>query len=42
VNALGNGAANPFLVLYLHDVRHISLGIAGRPRVGDDRGHVGS
>lgn len=29
LNAFGNGAANPFLVLYLHDVRGISLGVAG-------------
>jgi MFS family permease len=29
VNAFGNGAANPFLLLYLHDVRGIPLGIAG-------------
>jgi MFS family permease len=29
VNAFGNGAANPFFLLYLHDVRGIPLGIAG-------------
>lgn len=29
VNAFGNGAANPFLVVYLHDVRGMPLGIAG-------------
>jgi MFS family permease len=29
VNAFGNGAANPFLLLYLHDVRGIPLGLAG-------------
>lgn len=29
VNAFGNGAANPFLLLYLHDVRGIPLGVAG-------------
>jgi MFS family permease len=29
INAFGNGAANPFLVLYLHDVRGIPLGLAG-------------
>jgi MFS family permease len=29
VNAFGNGAANPFLLLYLHDVRRIPLGLAG-------------
>jgi MFS family permease len=29
VNAFGNGAAGPFLVLYLHDVRGIPLGLAG-------------
>lgn len=29
VNAFGNGAASPFLLLYLHDVRGIPLGLAG-------------
>jgi MFS family permease len=29
LNAFGNGAANPFVVLYLHDVRHVPLAIAG-------------
>ena len=29
INAFGNGAANPFLVIYLHDVRGIPLGLAG-------------
>jgi MFS family permease len=29
LNAFGNGAANPFLVLYLHEVRGIPLGLAG-------------
>jgi MFS family permease len=29
LNAFGNGAANPFVVLYLHDVRHVPLGVAG-------------
>ena len=29
LNAFGNGAANPFLVIYLHDVRGIPLGLAG-------------
>jgi MFS family permease len=29
VNAFGNGAAGPFLLLYLHNVRGIPLGIAG-------------
>jgi MFS family permease len=29
LNALGNGAAAPFLVIYLHDVRGFSLGVAG-------------
>jgi hypothetical protein len=29
VTAFGNGAANPFLLLYLHDVRGIPLGLAG-------------
>ena len=29
VNAFGNGAAGPFLLLYLHDVRGISLAVAG-------------
>jgi MFS family permease len=29
VNALGNGAASPFLVIYLHDVRGVPLGVAG-------------
>jgi MFS family permease len=28
-NALGNGAAAPFVLLYLHDVRGIPLGVAG-------------
>jgi len=28
-NALGNGAVNPFTVIYLHDVRDIPLGSAG-------------
>jgi MFS family permease len=29
VNAFGNGAANPFLLLYLHDVHGIPLGLVG-------------
>ena len=29
LNAFGNGAVAPFLVVYLHDVRGISLGLAG-------------
>jgi MFS family permease len=29
VNAFGNGAAAPFVVIYLHDVRGVPLGIAG-------------
>jgi len=29
LNAFGNGAANPFVVLYLHDVRGIPLAVAG-------------
>jgi MFS family permease len=29
LNAFGNGAANPFVLLYLHDVRHIPLAQAG-------------
>ena len=29
VNAFGNGAAAPFLILYLHDVRGIALPLAG-------------
>ena len=29
LNAFGNGAANPFLLLYLHEVRGIPLAIAG-------------
>ena len=29
LNAFGNGAANPFLVIYLHDVRGIPLALAG-------------
>jgi len=29
LNAFGNGAANPFLLLYLHDVRGIPLAVAG-------------
>jgi MFS family permease len=29
LNAFGNGAANPFLLIYLHDVRGIPLAIAG-------------
>ena len=29
INAFGNGAANPFLVIYLHSVRGIPLGLAG-------------
>jgi MFS family permease len=29
LNALGNGAAAPFLVIYLHDVRGLPLGVAG-------------
>jgi hypothetical protein len=29
VNAFGNGAANPFLLVYLHNVRGIPLGLAG-------------
>jgi len=28
-NALGNGIVIPFLVIYLHDVRHFGLGISG-------------
>ena len=29
LNAFGNGAANPFLLLYLHEVRGIPLAVAG-------------
>jgi MFS family permease len=29
INAFGNGAGNPFVWLYLHDVRGISLAVAG-------------
>ena len=29
LNAFGNGAAGPFVILYLHDVRGIPLGVAG-------------
>lgn len=29
LNALGNGAAAPFLVIYLHDVRGVSLALSG-------------
>ena len=29
LNAFGNGVANPFVLLYLHDVRGIPLGVAG-------------
>lgn len=29
LNAFGNGAANPFIVLYLHDVKDVPLAIAG-------------
>ena len=29
VNSLGNGIALPFIVIYLHNVRGISLGLAG-------------
>jgi len=29
LNAFGNGAAGPFVLLYLHDVRGIPLGVAG-------------
>jgi MFS family permease len=29
LNAFGNGAANPFMILYLHNVRDIALPIAG-------------
>ena len=29
LNAFGNGAANPFLLVYLHDVRGIPLAVAG-------------
>jgi len=29
LNAFGNGAANPFVLLYLHDVRGIPLATAG-------------
>jgi MFS family permease len=29
LNAFGNGAANPFMLLYLHEVRGIPLGVAG-------------
>jgi len=28
-NSFGNGVMLPFLVIYLHDVRHFSLGISG-------------
>jgi MFS family permease len=28
-NSLGNGIVIPFLVIYLHDVRHIGLGVSG-------------
>jgi MFS family permease len=29
INAFGNGAANPFMLLYLHEVRGIPLAVAG-------------
>jgi MFS family permease len=29
LNAFGNGAANPFVLVYLHEVRGIPLGVAG-------------
>ncbi len=29
LNAFGNGAANPFVLLYLHDVRRVPLALAG-------------
>src|SRR4051794_25886726 len=29
VNAFGNGVVVPFLLIYLHDVRGISFGVAG-------------
>lgn len=29
LNAFGNGAANPFLLLYFHEVRGIPLAVAG-------------
>src|SRR5262245_43934575 len=29
VNAFGNGAAAPFLIIYLHDVRGVALAVAG-------------
>jgi hypothetical protein len=29
VNAFGNGAANPFILIYLHNVRGIALPVAG-------------
>ena len=29
INAFGNGAVNPFIVVYLHEVRGIPLGLAG-------------
>src|SRR3954463_4425101 len=29
VNSFGNGVILPFLVIYLHDVRHFSLGVSG-------------
>src|SRR5215475_4010429 len=29
LNALGNGLVTPFLLIYLHQVRGISLGLAG-------------
>ena len=29
LNAFGNGAAGPFMVIYLHDVRGVPLGLAG-------------
>src|ERR1700760_810801 len=29
MNSFGNGVVLPYLVIYLHDVRHFSLGVAG-------------
>src|SRR5436309_14410582 len=29
MNSFGNGVILPFLVIYLHDVRHFSLGVSG-------------
>jgi MFS family permease len=42
VNAFGNGVVLPFLIIYFHNVRGISLGVAGLAAAANSVGALGS